>query len=140
MVIAISINQTLKLCHCSECLFQALAALSSNVYERLVPLLCRFVCFGFCSEMLLAKLLLVTGTQVSPPPPPSALHWLCSFITSQDFNIRLAFQFLVQAATRRVWFAQDRDTFLETLEEPCPRREGSFEPGLKSGSCPEPRE
>lgn len=31
VVIAISINQTLKLCYCSECLFQALTALSSSV-------------------------------------------------------------------------------------------------------------
>lgn len=56
----------------------------------------------------------------APAPSPSAL--LCSFITSQDFNIRLTFQFLVQAATGRVWVAQEREAFLES----CPRREGEL--------------
>lgn len=60
------------------------------------------------------------------PPSPSALHLLCSFITSQDFNIRFTFQFLVQAATVRVWVAQERDMFLKILEESCPRREGEL--------------
>lgn len=70
VVIAISINQTLKLYYRSECLFQVQTAISNNVYELLVPPHYWFVCFCFCSEMLLAKLLLVTGTQVPPAPLP----------------------------------------------------------------------
>lgn len=138
VVIAISINQTLKLCYCSECLLQALTALSSSVYELLVPLLCRFVCFCFCSETLLAKLLLVTGTQVPPHPTPSprcpSPAVFLYYKPGLPYMPHLPF--LVQAATGRVQVAQERDPRGVVLLG----GRGSFEPGLKSGSCPEPRE
>lgn len=115
--------------HCSP-------AMSMNCWYRLPISLFAFVFVQKCCWKNYFWSLAPKCPRPHPQCPPPAVFLY--YKPGLQYTPRLPIS--CSSCNRKSLVAQDGDAFLEILEEPCPRREGSFEPGLKSGSCPEPRE